>query len=96
MRERIEFRASLEVKKNIEEAAELTGKTVSSFVCDFIAEKAIEVINEYRMLTVNQRQWDSLMDQLERPSNSNELMDEIMRLSLEEENWTIPMIRCSP
>ncbi|GBL01046.1 hypothetical protein VH1709_contig00054-0001 [Vibrio harveyi] len=93
-KERVEFRTSVDVKRSIEEAAELTGKTVSSFICDFVTEKATEVINEHRRLIVHQGQWEDLMSQLERPSSPNELMDEIMRLSLEEDkNWTVTMKR---
>lgn len=89
-KERVEFRTSIDVKNSIEEAAELSGKTVSAFVCDLVSQKATEVINEHRRLIVSQEQWGSLMSQLERPSRPNDLMDEIMRLSLEDE-WTVMM-----
>lgn len=88
-KERVEFRTSRDVKETIEEAAELIGKTVSAFICDLVTEKASEVINEHRRILVSQEQWEGLMWQLERPDEPNELMDEILRLSLEEEEWKI-------
>lgn len=71
------------VKNIIEEAAELLGKTVSSFVCDSVVTRAKEVINEHRPHVVSQEQWGTLMDQLERPSEPNGLMEEVLRLSSE-------------
>ncbi|MZI96157.1 DUF1778 domain-containing protein [Vibrio sp. CAIM 722] len=90
-KERVEFRTSLDVKNSIEEAAELLGKTVSAFVCDSVVTRATEVINEHRRHIVSKEQWGALMAQLESPSKPNDLMDEILRLSLEEENWTVKM-----
>lgn len=90
-KERVEFRTSRDVKEIIEEAAELTGKTISAFVCDLVTEKASEVINEHRRILVSQEQWESLMSHLECPEEPNDLMDEILRLSLEEEEWKVTM-----
>lgn len=90
-KERVEFRATHEAKLSIEEAALLSGKTVSSFVHDLVTEKAREIINERKRLLVCESQWGSLMNALDNPPKPTALMDEIIKLSMEEENWTVTM-----
>lgn len=90
-KERVEFRATHEAKLSIEEAAAMSGKTVSSFVHDLVIEKARELINERKRLLVRESQWGSLMNALDNPSKPTALMDEIIKLSTEKENWTVTM-----
>lgn len=90
-KERVEFRATHEAKLSIEEAAALSGKTVSSFVHDLVTEKAKEIINERKRLLVSESQWESLMDALESPTKPTKLMDEVISLSMEDKPWTVTL-----
>jgi uncharacterized protein (DUF1778 family) len=90
-KERVEFRATHEAKLSIEEAAAISGKTVSSFVHDLVTKKAQEIINERKRLLVSESQWESLMWALEKPTKPTALMDEIINLSMEDTPWTVTL-----
>ena len=87
-KERVEFRATQEAKNTIEEAALISGTTVSNFVLESVMGRAESVINEHRRLQVSAAQWDSVMEALENPPEATPLMQEIIEMSMEE-TWTI-------
>ncbi|KOO14421.1 hypothetical protein AKJ18_13555 [Vibrio xuii] len=87
-KERVEFRLSESEKNTIEEAATLSNTTVSKFVSETAVSKAQEVIDEHKRLQIEAGQWESVMDALENPADPNELMQEIIGMSLEE-SWTV-------
>ncbi|MDC5870515.1 DUF1778 domain-containing protein [Vibrio europaeus] len=87
-KERVEFRLSESEKSTLEEAAILSNTTVSKFVSETAVSKAQEVVDEHKRLQVEASQWESVMDALENPADPNELMQEIIGMSLEE-SWTV-------
>lgn len=87
-KERVEFRLSESEKNTLEEAATLSNTTVSKFVSETAVSKAQEVIDEHKRLQIEADQWESVMDALENPADPNELMQEIIGMSLEE-SWTV-------
>ncbi|MGF1758275.1 DUF1778 domain-containing protein [Photobacterium sagamiensis] len=87
-KERVEFRASEVAKNKIEEAALISGTTVSKFVHEAVLSKAESVISEHKRLSVHAEQWDSVMNALENPPEATPLMREIIGMSMEE-TWTI-------
>ncbi|MDC5840465.1 DUF1778 domain-containing protein [Vibrio europaeus] len=87
-KERVEFRLSESEKNTLEEAATLSNTTVSKFVSETAVSKAQEVIDEHKRLQIEADQWESVMDALENPADPNDLMQEIIGMSLEE-SWTV-------
>ncbi|MCD9527499.1 hypothetical protein C9J22_19785 [Photobacterium phosphoreum] len=86
--ERIEIRLPTAAKNEIEEAALIQGKSVSSYVFECAALMAKETIREHRRSLVCNEQWDSLMEALENPPAPTPLMQEIISLSMGT-TWTI-------
>ena len=86
--ERIEIRLPRAAKNEIEEAALIEGKSVSSYVFECAALMAKETIREHRRSLVCNEQWESLMEALDNPPKPTPLMQEIINLSLEK-TWTI-------
>ena len=86
--ERIEIRLPTAAKEEIEEAALIQGKSVSSYVFECASLMAKATIMEHRRSLVCNEQWDSLMDALENPPAPTPLMKEIIGLSMEK-TWTV-------
>lgn len=86
--ERIEIRLPTSAKNEIEEAAMIEGKSVSSYVYECAATMAKETIREHRRSLVSHDEWESLMLALDNPPAPTPLMEEIINLSLEP-TWTV-------
>lgn len=77
--ERISLRTSSEQRHIIERAAEVTGKTMTSFILEAAYQEAQRALTDRRVFLVNDEQWATFMEALERPvSESKPRLDELM------------------
>ena len=78
--ERINLRATREAKQVIEQAAALTGTTVSAFMLQQSYEKALSLIAQQQMIRLSAKDWEMLNERLENPSPANEELKVLMSL----------------
>ena len=78
--ERINLRATREAKQVIEQAAALTGTTVSAFMLQQSYEKALNLIAQQQMIRLSAKDWEMLNERLENPSPANEELKVLMAL----------------
>lgn len=78
--ERINLRASSEAKQIIEQAAALTGTTLSAFMLQQSYEKALALIAQQQTITVNAANWTLLSEALENPKPANAELKELLAL----------------
>ena len=78
--ERINLRATREAKQGIEQAAALTGTTVSAFMLQQSYEKALSLIAQQQMIRLSAKDWEMLNERLENPSPANEELKVLMAL----------------
>lgn len=71
---RITVRVTESLKERVEEAAGLSGRTLTDFIVQAIQEQADEVIQQHHMLTLSRRDMDALVDALENPPDPNAAM----------------------
>ncbi len=78
---RLDVRLDPEQKKLIEEAAALSGSTISSFVQAALLEKARAVIREHRaveQMVLSAEAFDRLVEELEKPARTvPELLEQL-------------------
>lgn len=68
--ERIELRVTSEQKSTIEQAATISGRSVTDFSVSLLVEQAAEVIRHDRELHMSAQAWDEFNAILERPAQS--------------------------
>ncbi|WP_180165422.1 DUF1778 domain-containing protein [Acinetobacter sp. YH12049] len=78
--ERINVRSTVDAKNVIEQAANLLGLSVSSFMIQSSFERAKELLKSNHELKVNNADRDMLMNLLENPRLANEEMKNLMSL----------------
>lgn len=78
--ERINVRSTVDAKNVIEEAANLLGLSVSSFMIQSSFERAKELLKSNHELKVNNADRDMLMNMLENPRPANDKMKNLMSL----------------
>ncbi|NKS47043.1 type II toxin-antitoxin system TacA family antitoxin [Acinetobacter lwoffii] len=78
--ERINVRSTVEAKNVIEQAANLLGLSVSSFMIQSSFERAKELLKSNHELKVNNADRDMLMNLLENPRPANDEMKNLMSL----------------
>ena len=78
--ERINLRATREAKQVIEQAAALTGTTLSAFMLQHAYEKALNLIEQQQRITLNAADWERLNQALENPTEANEELKALMAL----------------
>ena len=78
--ERINLRATREAKQVIEQAAALTGTTLSAFMLQHAYEKALNLIEQQQRITQNAADWERLNQALENPAEANEELKALMAL----------------
>lgn len=71
---RITARVTDELKERAEEAAALSGRTLTEFISEAIREKADEVIREQYVLELSERDMDVLLAAIENPPPANDAM----------------------
>ncbi|MEB3768390.1 DUF1778 domain-containing protein [Acinetobacter sp. MD2] len=78
--ERLNVRATTEAKHMIEQAANLLGLSVSSFILQSSFDRAQDLLKSTYNLSVNNTDRDLLMDLLENPRPANDEMNKLMGL----------------
>jgi len=78
--ERINVRSTVDAKNVIEQAANLLGLSVSSFMIQSSFERAKELLKSNHELKVNNTDRDMLMNLLENPRPANDEMKNLMSL----------------
>lgn len=78
--ERINLRASSEAKRIIEQAASLTGTTLSAFMLQQSYEKALSLIAQQQTILVNAKEWEMLSNSLENPPQANDELKALLAL----------------
>ena len=78
--ERINVRSTVYAKNVIEQAANLLGLSVSSFMIQSSFERAKELLKSNHELKVNNADRDMLMNLLENPRPANDEMKKLMSL----------------
>ena len=78
--ERINVRSTVDAKNVIEQAANLLGLSVSSFIIQSSFERAKELLKSNHELKVNNADRDMLMNLLENPRPANDEMKNLMSL----------------
>ena len=78
--ERINVRSTVDAKNVIEQAANLLGLSVSSFMIQSSFERAKELLKSNHELKVNNADRDMLMNLLENPRPANDEMKNLMSL----------------
>lgn len=78
--ERINVRSTVDAKNVIEQAANLLGLSVSSFMIQSSFERAKELLKSNHELKVNNADHDMLMNLLENPRPANDEMKNLMSL----------------
>lgn len=71
---RITARVTEELKERVEEAALLSGRTLTDFVVEAIQEKADDVIREQFVLELSERDMEKLLAAIENPPPANDAM----------------------
>lgn len=69
--DRINLRATREAKQIIEQAAALTGTTLSAFMLQQSYEKALSLIEQHQRITLSEKGTETL---LENPNSTNEVL----------------------
>lgn len=66
--DRISIRTTPHAKSIIEQASQLMGVSLSSFILDSAYHKAMEIVKEGQVITLNQQEWNNAIQMLEKPS----------------------------
>ena len=78
--ERINVRSTIDAKNVIEQAANVLGLSLSSFMIQSSFERAKELLKSNHELKVNNADRDMLMNMLENPRPANDEMKNLMSL----------------
>ncbi|WP_437888700.1 DUF1778 domain-containing protein [Phytobacter sp. V91] len=70
-KQRIDLRLNDEDKSMIEEAAAMSNQTITQFMVSTASERAAEIIEQHRRLTLNEESWNRVMDALSKPPAPN-------------------------
>lgn len=71
---RMDFRVSVESKAIIEQAASLSGQTVSDFAVSTLIKSAQEVISQHRQTKLSERDFKIFLEMLESDGEPNEAL----------------------
>ncbi len=66
--DRIEIRLTTDQKRTIEQAANLSGRSVTDFSVPLLLEEAAEVIRQDRELRMSAEAWETFNEILDRPA----------------------------
>jgi uncharacterized protein (DUF1778 family) len=68
---RIEFRLPTEVKRQIEKAAQVSGRTVTDFAKDVLTREAQAVLDQHETISLSDRDRDAFLAMLESDPTPN-------------------------
>ena len=71
-KQRIDLRLNEDDKHMIEEAAAMTNQSISQFMVSTASERAAEVIDQHRLLLLNEESWNLVMDAIINPPAPND------------------------
>jgi uncharacterized protein (DUF1778 family) len=77
--ERIELRLTEDQKRTIEQAATISGRSVTDFSVPVLVEQASEVIRQDRELHMSAQAWDAFNEILDRPARAVPELAELLR-----------------
>jgi uncharacterized protein (DUF1778 family) len=77
--DRLELRLTSDQKKDIEQAAALSGRSVTDFSVSLLVQEAGEVIRQDRELTISKRAWDSFNEILDAPAKPLSGLADLLR-----------------
>lgn len=77
--ERLELRLTTEQKRTIEQAASLSGRSVTDFSVPVLVEQANEIIREDRELHMSEEAWAQFNEILDRPAKSIAGLADLLR-----------------
>jgi uncharacterized protein (DUF1778 family) len=83
--ERIDIRLRADLKRLVEEAAELSSQTVASFVASTVVERAKHVIESQQSLRLGRADAEAFLAALERPVDPDDALGRLIR-SVENKN----------
>lgn len=76
---RIEFRVPDEAKKTIEDAARLSNISLSSYILTVVLKQAKIDLEQNEVITLNNKERDSLMEALANPPKPNEALKSLFK-----------------
>lgn len=76
---RIEFRVPDEAKKTIEDAAKLSNISLSSYILTVVLKQAKIDLEQNEIITLNNKERDSLMNALANPPQPNEALRNLFK-----------------
>jgi len=77
--DRLELRLTADQKRTIEQAATISGRSVTDFSVPLLLDGASEVIRQDRELRVSAEAWDAFNEVLDRPARSVAGLAELLR-----------------
>lgn len=77
--ERIDLRLRADLKRLVEEAAELSAQTVASFVTSTVIERAKSVIESAQRVRLGREDAEAFLAALERPVNRDDALGRLIR-----------------
>ncbi|MGD8165741.1 DUF1778 domain-containing protein [Herbiconiux sp. P16] len=77
--ERLELRLTSKQKSEIEQAAALSGRSVTDFSVPLLVKEAAEVIRVERDLHMSQESWDAFNEVLDRPARPVSGLADLLR-----------------
>jgi uncharacterized protein (DUF1778 family) len=77
--ERLELRLTSDQKQNIEQAAAISGRSVTDFSVPLLIEQAQEVIRQERQLRMSAQSWDAFNAIMDAPAKPVAGLAELLR-----------------
>lgn len=77
---RIDFRLPPEAREKIEQAAAVSGQSLSDFAASTLLERAESVLERQRTTILNAQQWDHFVELLMNPPEPTEALRRLMQL----------------
>lgn len=70
--ERISIRTTNHAKTTIEQACQLAGVSMNSFIMDNAYQKALELLEDNRRIKLSTKEWEKAVQELDTPANPSE------------------------
>ncbi|RUO47931.1 DUF1778 domain-containing protein [Pseudidiomarina donghaiensis] len=76
---RIELKTTPEVKRELEQAAALSGVTLTSFIINQAHTEARRVTTEQNVVRLNQQAWSALSQAINEPAQPTDALKDLMK-----------------
>ena len=77
---RIEFKTSKDIKALLQDAANVLGMDLSSFLISTATQRAKSVIKEEKLLVLSQKEWRAFEKELQSPQKPTKALKDLMNL----------------